>query len=330
MSNPQQVGAVNQTQQNQPTAQTNQNNPVDDAVETISNKLDDSGWFDDVTHEELNEISEVLENLSPADTNEVISRLSDDQLAKFSGEMNSNAPFGLGGLNGNEKNTLFTNLARDLDGEQLARLAVNFTDRGDIERLGTAIAEHASPTAKVDFIEQLANPSAEYLTDDATHRPFTLGASITEHGDPHALAVGEVLASLSNNQGALREAYNHLSDSQLDAVFSAAMDKASYATQGGFTVSFDPEQLVNIIEAAATSSNPELKARVFEAGARQLNAIRDTDSVIVNPLADEDAAPVTEALTALIKSDTVGVVNVLETQDRYGDCLLYTSPSPRD
>ena len=328
MSIPASVNTANPTQSpsstSSPAAQIDTSN-VDQAVNTIESKLDESGWFDEVTHDELKQINSTLEGLSRQETNDVLSQLSDDTLSHWFDEMNSGAVFGMGGLEAGEKTDLFNTLASNLEGDQLARVANHLDERSDIEAFGQTIADRASSDAKVDFIDHIANPNTDTLTDDAEHRPFTFGAAVTEYGDPHAIAVGSVLGSLGDNQGALTDAYGKLDDSQLDVVFSAATGKVSMATDNGksasYNVFFEPEPLANILDAAATSHDPELKARVFEAGVRQIDEIRETDSMLMNPMADEDTRPIVDALAKVVRSDTTGVVDELENTDRYGKAM---------
>lgn len=103
--------------------------PVDAAVGAIETRLDESGLFNDVTHRELREISNTLEQLDPEQTQDVISRLSDANLSTWTAEIASNGWLGTGGLSADERTDLFSDLASKLEPEQMARL-YNASDDG--------------------------------------------------------------------------------------------------------------------------------------------------------------------------------------------------------
>ncbi len=117
---------------------------VDDSVRFIEAKLDQSGWFNDVTHRELQDISNILEPLSPSQTNAVISNLSDKTLNTWADEISSNGLFGTGGLSADERTDLFNNLASDLEPAQFARF-YNAFDKNSIQsEILTSANEHMS------------------------------------------------------------------------------------------------------------------------------------------------------------------------------------------
>ena len=95
---------------------------VDTAVDKIENHLDETGLFNDVTHNELQEINNTLKQLSSEQTNAVVSQLSDVSLEKWADEITSNGWLGTGGLSANERSELFSDLAAKLEPEQMARI----------------------------------------------------------------------------------------------------------------------------------------------------------------------------------------------------------------
>jgi len=111
----------------------------DAALDSISDNLDQSGFLNDVTHKELREINNTLTDLTPDQTNDVVANMSDKQLSTWAKEIDSNALFGAGGLDADEKTSLFNNLASDLNMNQLNRVSNAFNDADSREELSEAI-----------------------------------------------------------------------------------------------------------------------------------------------------------------------------------------------
>ncbi|MET0050139.1 MAG: hypothetical protein ABW095_03545 [Candidatus Thiodiazotropha sp.] len=102
--------------------------PVNQAFDGISRRLDQSGLFNDVTHRELLQINGILASLTPAETRQVIDRLADESLKTWADEIGSHGLFGSGGLSADERADLFGDLASDLDLSQLNRLYRSYSD----------------------------------------------------------------------------------------------------------------------------------------------------------------------------------------------------------
>ncbi len=133
---------------------------VDSSVRSIEKKLDEDGWFDDVTYQDLLDINNILKQLSPQQTNEVISRLSHESLQKWADEINSNGIFGTGGLSTDERKDLFKNLASDLSTYQFARIYDVFNDPDIKTELLTAANENMNQEMITTAIkDQLGAPS---------------------------------------------------------------------------------------------------------------------------------------------------------------------------
>lgn len=95
---------------------------ISSAARSISRKLDESGWFGDVTHNELQGISSTLRRLNPRQSNDAISELTDADLHTWMDELGSSGLFGTGGLTADERADLFSSLHASLDTGQLARI----------------------------------------------------------------------------------------------------------------------------------------------------------------------------------------------------------------
>jgi|GEM_PF-1783187 len=114
---------------------------VSSAITTISTKLNQEGLFNDVTHSELRDISTVLSSLNPAQKNQVIAQLSDQQLATLASEIDSNGILGTGGLSKDERVDLFNDVAPALDAKQLNRVYSAFgNSETNIELMDAAAA----------------------------------------------------------------------------------------------------------------------------------------------------------------------------------------------
>src|SRR5690606_40262333 len=255
---------------------------ISNAVDTVKDRLD-QGIFDwDVTHGDLTDISRTVADLSPEERNELVSELSDDDLKNWTQEID-----GLNGsLSAQERQDLFDQLAEGLDGKQLTRLVEAFDGSpGGRDALGAAVADHASPEAKVAFVEAMAGSiDADY------------SASQGRWGNAETAVVGNVLASLSNDPEALAQALGTLSDSQLRDVMEVGLGRTYIASPYSASTSVNPSVTAAIISGAAAVDDPALKARVFEIGSQQIGEIRDNT---INPMGGDDApaAAITEALT---------------------------------
>ncbi|MCW7536915.1 hypothetical protein OOT46_03480 [Aquabacterium sp. A7-Y] len=274
--------------------------PADEAKKVIDKKLHDEGWLDDVTHEELRDINKELGKLPPQQRNDVISKMSDEQLKTWADEVDSNGIFGAGGLSDGEKQALFDMLAEGLDGKQLARVAGAFNSEADAKRLGDTIAAKASPQAKADFVKEMAPRAAN---------------------DPRAaLQIAKAIGGLKGHPAEVDAALAALIKSgNLGAVIDAA--KQLWTQYGDHSVSakYEVEPLVNLIDAAATGNNPELKAQVFEAAARQVKQIAESGNTPGAAVFKNGAEEkITRALTQLLTSDTNGVMRELEQDFRDG------------
>jgi hypothetical protein len=91
---------------------------------------------------------------------------------------------------------------------------------------------------------------------------------------------------------------------------------------GHATATWDAQDYRDIMDAAASMGDADLKARVFDAGVDTLRSVRDTNSVIggLTVMGKDDALrTMTDGLTALVNSDTTGVMKELtynrETSD---------------
>lgn len=300
--------------------------PVNDAVNTVRDNLSE-GWTDwDVSHGDLLENNRVLAGLTPEQRNEAIAKLGDGDLDKWADEIHGT----LGDLSASERQDLFNTLAEGLDGEQLARVTAAFEGHGgSIAELGQAIADRAPATVRVDYVERMAGQTT---SGDQHNIDVGLGYSNSTRTDPEAIAVGKVLASLSDDPASFDRAVAKLSDKQLDAVLESAAGSSMTTVSGGYSsstsVDYDPALLAGIVNAAARSDDAATKARIFEGAADQLQDIQDAGGLFTPYVGQkDDISAVADAMGNLLDSDPNGIVTQLRTSnDPSGQAMVsYTA-----
>ncbi len=294
------------------------------AYNDIKSKLDNGGWFNTVTHDEVNDVAAKLKGLSATDADAVIDEMQrSGELDRFASEAVDGSWFGNGGYTDNERRDMFTDLAGKLDGDSLAKLSNAFAKASSGEdgynrvgELADAVASHGSSAAKVDYVKALAAQSTDGKGLDGT----TFGGSWSREVDAEASAIGKVIGSMRGAQA--EAAFGALDQDQLRAVMNTGIDQSNQYSQGGVITSFDAKGFQSVMDAAASTSNADLKARIFDAGADALRTVRDTQGVGLgqnSPDRKETLSTVTDSMTKLLDSDTTGITRELtyntETQD---------------
>ncbi|MBO9623407.1 MAG: hypothetical protein J7500_11920 [Sphingomonas sp.] len=287
------------------------------AVDYIKGKLDSSGWFNTTSHGEMNDIRSKLQGLSASDADAVIDELQrQGQLDKFASEAVDGDWFGNGGYSADERRDLFTDLAQKLDGQSLAAVSDAFarTDDGTdgfnrVGELADAVATHASSYDKVQYVEAMKAK----VTGGKDWIESHVFSTESHKADPEAAAVGKVLTSLKGSAYA-GDAFKTLSPDQLRAVMSASIDETMTSGMGSPSVSWNAEKFTGLMDAAASISDPDIKARIFDAGADTLRGVRETSGFMGQPVIsgkDETMKTIADSLTKILDSDTTGVVREL-------------------
>lgn len=278
------------------------------ARHVIGEKLHDTGWRDDVTHRELQDINHEVRQLSPAERNETVAGLSDAQLKTWAGEVRSGGVLGSGGLEADERQALLEDLAAGLDGKQLARLSRAFDDRLASDELGDAVAAHAGHGAKVEFVKQLAGE--------------------VEGDSRAAVQVAKAIGGLRGDAASVDAALGAHDKQQLATVITAGLQKSNSNDNGIFSqsgshtfVTYNAEPLRALLDAAATGNDATLKADVFQLAATELKALSQVQGVHGGStvvMSKGEVTELTKSLSHLITSDTNGVMKELERNDPYG------------
>jgi hypothetical protein len=220
--------------------------------------------------------------------------LSDDELKNWTQEID--------GLNGalsfEERQNLFNKLAEGLDGEQLTRLVKAFDGSpGGRQALGDAVAANASPEAKVAFIKaSMGSVDGKYRAMDG------------RDGNAETAVIADVLSSLSNDQNAFNDAITALAKHNpngLEDIMAVALGRNYVAVPGtGGVTMFEPSAALGIINAAAKSNDPQVKALVFEAATKHFNTVEGTAV----------DASYTNAITHLLQSAPNALINELQSR----------------
>ncbi len=285
------------------------------ATRTIDQKLDTTGWFNTVTHDEVRAAADTLgdRTLSAADTRKTIDSLAaSGNLDKFAREAVDGSILGLGGLSVTERRQFFASMAGKLDGASLAKLSDAFarTDgnsggREYVEELGKAIAAHASPSAKLEYVQA----QAAKTTDKPSYFTSYIGGSMSHAGDAEAAAVADVIGSMRGPQA--RAAFDALKPDQFKAVVGAGVTSTSSYSEGGSVTSYEASRFEGLSRAAASVDDSKFKARVFAEGTNVLRDVREAAQLPGSLFAvggKQATATVRDGLTRILDSDVSGVM----------------------
>ncbi|MGI9055140.1 MAG: hypothetical protein ACR2F2_04985 [Pyrinomonadaceae bacterium] len=286
---------------------------VSDAVSLIKDRLSE-GFLGDVSHGDLSDIQNSIRGLNGAEANEVFRGLSDGDLQKWADELDGT----LGSFNSEEKKTLFNELAGKLDDLQLARLINSLGDQGNIQALADSVANNSSGATKAALINRMT--------------------ANVETNERAAIAVAELIGGMSNNPRELEGVLQNLTQPQFAAIMRAASQEEIHSTPslspyGGGSVytTFEPQPLVDMLNAVSRTGNAELKANVFQAASLELKRIEEAGGIL-NPVAGQGdaAALVRNSLTTLLDSDATGIMTELEHNFRNGDGISAYTKSMLD
>ncbi len=178
---------------------------VDAAARRIRELLDESGTFGDVTHDELNQINDIIEGLNRVETRAVFDLLTDAELGHWGDEINSGAWFGAGGLSGDEKRELLDTIADRLDSRQLVEFSEKvLRSREDTLRLAESIGRKSSDYTTDAFIAVMTTPTAGFVSRDdyallAAIDPRPQIPQITGDARADATAIADSLAALKDD-----------------------------------------------------------------------------------------------------------------------------------
>ncbi|MDO5625948.1 MAG: polymorphic toxin type 44 domain-containing protein [Pseudomonadota bacterium] len=248
---------------------------VDAAVERVRSNLNESFLDWDVTESELKDNTQALKDLSPAERNEAVSKLSDDELQHWADETKGlNSP-----LKADDRRDLLNMLAQDLDAQQLGRAAKAF----GVQDMADAVSNHGSPQQKLEFIKALQGEA----NADLKIKPG-LGGATTSYGNDSAKAISQVLASLKDSPKEFSQAIQSLDQAgKLGDVMKVAAGQTMMTLSGSAipSVSFDDKNLQDILAGTSNVPAEDLTTRtsVFKAAAPQLAAMQGATGLLADP-----------------------------------------------
>lgn len=298
---------------------------VAEATTYISQRLE-TGFFNPVSHKDVNEIAAKFDTLTGAEAAQVIDNLeSKGLLDDFARESVDGEWFGRGGFSQTERQQFFADMAKKLDGDTLGKLmdqyvatdANGHSGRHRAQELATAIATQASPQTKIDFIESQSGS----LVDQSTANDIGM-TSFSTKGDSNALAVGTVLGSLRGAHA--EQAFGMLSSKEMDAVFETSVSQQTITSSSHYSsnvsVNWETGTYSNLLAAAASMQSADAKANVFDAAGDTLSMVRDSSGVFAPGInRDQALESMTDSLTKLLDSDTAGIVSELNLNNSTKD-----------
>ena len=279
-------------------------------AQNIRERVHDDGFLGTARNQNVKQSVQDLKDLSPAERNEAVAKLTDADLKELADDVNARGAFGAAGLSADEKKDMFNTFAQGLNGEQLGRLGKAFDQRDNVIALGQSVAQHSNSATKLDFIKEMAPRTA----DGDTHVSSSVGAVTTEMGDKDAAAILEVLNSMGNDPAAFDKAVKSLDDKTLEAVAFAGLNQKMTSFDGSISVSHDPQGLNALADAASRSSDPAIKARVFEAGSGAMQQMRKDTGFPVASDAERTAGAVADKFGQLMNTDASGISQQLNDE----------------
>lgn len=309
---------------------------IQDARTDINTHLNGTGWFGHVNSGDIAKVAKDLEGLSSADANTLIAELAKSgKLDQLTSHANDGSWLGSSAISATDQRSFFADMAGKLDGTNLGLLAASLHKLdpnmshgfAQVNELAAAVATHAGPQAKVDFIAALT-PG---LAHDSGHTDSYFGGSTTHWAGGQASAIGTVLSSLRGDWAAAGFAKLH--DKQLQSVLYAATDPVTMSSTGlgsmggvgGSANAYSTRPTVSSILAAAATipspaqadgSNPgaHQKATIFADAAATMRTIRNNDQIVgvsTAPGKDVALADIGKGMAAIIDSNPNAVVRDL-------------------
>ncbi|MEO1576947.1 MAG: hypothetical protein AAFU65_18530, partial [Pseudomonadota bacterium] len=233
-------------------------------------------WHEDIDPREL----------PPRDATQVFENLSDDTVQTLANEINDGGPQALGGgLNDTQKQEFFNDMARQLDGTQLVRLAEAFGGESpgvnaDVGAIGQAIADHATPNTKADFIETL---SERGLIAPGSQPDSGFGQTVTRETSVYADTALAVLGSMSGEPSAFDRAIGAMDDAELATLVEAGLGKTVTSPLVGFdSTEYHADGLAQLQDVAESTGSVETRARVLTAVNSAINGLAPRDTVVLS------------------------------------------------
>lgn len=283
------VTQVTSAQQQQPVAPPASGpDPVQTAVDRINGALSEGFTDWDVSQQDLMDARDALNGLSADQIDQVVSRLSDDTLRHWNGEMNGM----VGGLSANDKRDQLNFLAQNLGSDQLARVSQQFRYGNDAQQFATAVGTFRDAATVGAFASRvLSTPDRDTAT--AWNNNANLAAN----------AVGQL-----NSTTGLTTALNSLTAEQRTAMLNGT----EWAPKG-----IEPTAFNTLTATIARYGTLEQRTEAFTTIAQHNAEFRDDLGSV--PFSSQDFpaldAPY-NAMKSLFETDPRGMTELMSSQER--------------
>lgn len=262
--------------------------PVQAAVDKINGALSESITDWDVTHGDLIDARDALNGLTPQQVDQVVSRLSDDTLRHWNGEMNGLS----GALSANEKRDQLNFLAQNLGPDQLARVSQQFRYGNDAQQFATSVGRFRDASTVGAFASKvLSTPDRDTAT--AWNNNANLAAN----------AIGEM-----NSAGRLTTALGALTSDQR----ARMLNETEWAPKG-----IEPAAFNKLTSTIARYGSLEQRTEAFTTIAQHNAEFRDGLGGV--PFQSQNF-PALDAPYAAMKSlfdtDPRGMTELMSSQER--------------
>jgi hypothetical protein len=237
----------------------------------------------------------------PADElNDAFSQIGDEVIQDLARDMTAGEgrTDGSNGLTADEREDVYRAMARKLEGPQLAQWLSALNEPAESEQQARLVTELTPAKRQVETLKA--------LLPAATREPVAIGNDMLPPVNPQAAALVTILGS--RRGASFDEAVASMNDGQLKAVFRLTLVRDAQTFRAN-----QPERLGGVFDAALTSQDPKVQARVFAAGSAVLQDFIAPRSLVDRYATDRsswnDAAKcVGDGLTRLLNSDTRGIV----------------------
>ncbi|MFK8014308.1 MAG: hypothetical protein AB8G17_02550 [Gammaproteobacteria bacterium] len=257
---------------------------VDDATAAIETSLS-SGFLNPITNSDIRDVQATLTSLEPRDATAAFENLSDSAVDTLVSEINDWRPGNLGGLSDTQKQDFFNDMARVLDGAQLTRLSEAFGGEqpgtnADVGALGQAIADHATPNTKADFVESLAERG---LIAPGSQPEAGFGSTTTRESSVYTDSALAVLGSLSGEASAFDRAIGALDDGQLTTLVQSGLGATTKDPLVGFSsTEYQADNLAQLQTVAESTGSVETRAGVLSKVNTAIDSLVPRDEVTLS------------------------------------------------
>jgi hypothetical protein len=236
---------------------------------TIDSALSGGTLLNPITKADVASVVKLLSSASPADAKALIADMArSGKLQVFAQEL-TDTKWIAGGLNSAEQNLFYGKMARTLDAASLSQLygALVSSDKSKADYsavygIADAISLHSAPATQLEFLRV----NAPRITAGETLITSTVGGVTAKYGfDPTAYTSAILISKLP--PAFVGPAIASLSDAQLAQIVRSGIGAQTYsAPMGGGTVqSWDPKNLIGVLNNAKSISDPAQRTRLVVA-----------------------------------------------------------------